>query len=96
LIVQVSDALDNVEMQSLVLAPNPLKANQILYIFNEFTVEERNGLVVELFDILGQCVYAVEPDTYPIAINHLNQTGIYLVRITTGMGTVYQGKILFE
>ena len=67
-----------------------------MYIDNEFTAEEQNGLVVEVFDILAQRVYADVSMNYPIAIEGLTQAGVYVVRITTGIGTIYQGKVLVE
>ena len=96
LIVTVGDAIESIHVESLTMVPNPLKANQTLYITNEFTMEERNGLVVELFDMLGQRVYADVPKGYPITVEGLSQSGLYVVRITTGTGVIYQGKILFE
>ena len=96
LIVNLSDAIDNVMIKDLVMVPNPLRANQTLYILNDFTIEERIGLYVEVFDAKGQRVLIDEPRNYPITIDYLDQSGIYVVRIITGTGTVYTGKILFE
>ena len=36
------------------------------------------------------------PMNYPIAIDGMSQSGLYVVRIMTGTGSIYQGKILFE
>lgn len=96
LVVTLADAIDNLMVQNLIMVPNPLKANQILYIVNDFTMEERIGLYVEVFDAKGQRVFADEPENYPIAIDYLNQSGIYVVRIVTGTGNIYTGKVLFE
>ncbi len=96
LTIILADAIDNVSVTSLSIVPNPLKVNQVLYIDNEFTAEEQNGLVVEVFDILAQRVYADVSMDYPIAIEGLTQAGVYVVRITTGIGTIYQGKVLVE
>lgn len=96
LTITLVDDIDNVVIEALSIVPNPLKVNQILYINNEFTVEERNSLVVEVFDMLGQSVYIDKPMNYPIAIDGMSQSGLYVVRITTGTGSIYQGKILFE
>lgn len=96
LIIKLADALETISVKSLIMAPNPLKSNQTLYITNEFTFEERNGLIVEVFDILGQRLYVDVPMNYPITIDNFSQSGMYLIRITTGIGTIYQGKVLFE
>ena len=96
MVVTLADAIDNLMVQNLIMVPNPLKANQILYIVNDFAMEERIGLYVEVFDAKGQRVFADEPENYPIAIDYLNQSGIYVVRIVTGTGNIYTGKVLFE
>ena len=96
MIITIADALDDVMSQNLVIVPNPLRANQTLYIINDFTAEERIGLFVEMFDISGRRVLFDEPRNYPIAVDYLNQSGIYVVRIVTGTGDVYTGKVLFE
>ena len=96
LTIVLVDAVENVQVGQLTMLPNPLKSNQTLYITNEFTMEERNGLVVEVFDMLGQRVYADVPVVYPITVDGLSQSGVYVVRITTGTGDMYQGKILYE
>jgi hypothetical protein len=96
LIVTMSTGVGIITVQDLVLAPNPVKASETLYVVNDFSLEERNGLRFELFNSMGQCVYVGEPNAYPIAIEGMSQTGIYILRIVTGTGSVYQGKVLFE
>ena len=88
--------LDNLSATSLVLAPNPVKANETLFINADFTAEEAEGLVVEVFNAVGQLVYSERPTIYPIAIEGLTHRGVYLVRITTGNGQVLQGKAIVE
>ena len=96
LIISLPSGLGAITVQDLVLAPNPVKASETLYVINDFSLEERNGLRFELFNSMGQCVYVGEPNAYPIAIEGMSQTGIYILRIVTGTGSVYQGKVLFE
>jgi hypothetical protein len=54
------------------------------------------GLMVEVFDAVGQRVYVSEPTVYPIAIDALSVRGVYLVRITSGNGNIYQSKIVVK
>jgi hypothetical protein len=89
-------ALDNLKATDLTLVPNPVKVNNTLYINAEFTSEEAEGLVVEVFNAIGQLVYSETPTLYPIAIEGLAQRGVYMVRITTGGGQIYQGKVIVE
>ena len=92
----VSVAVDNVVANDLILVPNPVKIDGKLYVQSNFTKEDRNGLVVEVFNSIGQLVYVEEPTAYPIIIEGLNQRGVYLVRITSGRGNIYQSKVVVE
>jgi hypothetical protein len=89
-------AVGNVSAMDLVLVPNPVKSGNTLYVNAEFTKEQTNGLVVEVFNAVGQRVYIDEPYIYPIEITGLIQRGVYLVRITTGDGKMYQSKVVVE
>ncbi len=89
-------AVDNLMSREIVLAPNPVNATQTLFVNAEFTADEMNGLVVEVFNAIGQRVYADKPAIYPIEIKGLTQQGVYMVRITAGNGNVYKGKVIVE
>jgi chitodextrinase len=89
-------AVGNVSAMDLVLVPNPVKSGNTLYVNAEFTKEQTSGLVVEVFNAVGQRVYIDEPYIYPIEITGLIQRGVYLVRITTGDGKMYQSKVVVE
>ena len=94
--VETGIAINNVNMIDLVLVPNPVKAEDVFLVQTDFTTEEMSGLVVEMFDAIGQCVYTSEPTIYPIAIEALSVRGVYLVRITSGSGNIYQSKIVVK
>ena len=96
LIVEKGTAVDVVRNFDLIVVPNPVVANHTLYINADFTVEEREGLMVEVFNSVGQCIYVDTPNIYPIEINGLNITGVYVVRVVTGDGKSYQGKVIVE
>ncbi len=89
-------AVDNIDANTLIMYPNPVSANTTLYVSAEFTSEEREGLYVEVFNAIGQRVYVDTPSIYPVQINGLSERGIYMVRITTGTGKLYQGKVLVK
>ena len=50
--------------------------------------------MVEVFNSIGQRVYMDTPSIYPIEINALNDSGVYVVRVVTGNGKSYQDKII--
>ena len=89
-------AMNNVNLTELVLVPNPVKADNAFLVQTDFTTEEMLGLMVEVFDAVGQRVYVSEPTVYPIAIDALSVRGVYLVRITSGNGNIYQSKIVVK
>ena len=88
--------IDNVRILDLLLIPNPVKTDQILHVGGEFTIEEQNGLVIEIYDAIGQRVYYDIPKYYPLQLSGLIQRGVYLVKVTTGNGSQYQGKVIVE
>jgi hypothetical protein len=96
LVVQLADAVENVEALDLILVPNPVKANNTLYVEAEFTVNERKDMLVEVFNAVGQRVIVDTPTVYPVEINGLSERGVYIVRIVTGDGNVYQGKVVVQ
>ena len=96
LIVELADALVDVMATDLILYPNPVNTAETLYIDAEFTTSEREGLSVEVFNTVGQIVYTSTPIQYPIAIEGLKDSGVYIVRVQTGDGNIYQGKVIVK
>ena len=88
--------LENAELVELVLTPNPVQVGEELLINATFSAEELEGMVVEVFNSVGQCVYTSQPVVAPIAINGLPQAGVYMVNITTASGGRYQGKVIVK
>lgn len=96
LTIVLADAVESVDFIDLMLVPNPLTVNSTLYINAEFSASEREGLVVEVFNSVGQIIYRDEPTEYPITVAGLNQRGLYIVRILTAEGKSYSGKVIVE
>ena len=96
LIVEVADAIDYVRTKDLILVPNPVNANNTLFIEAEFTVEERDGMAVEVFNSIGQRVFVDTSVASPIMIDGLTERGVYIVRVITGTGFIYQGKVIVK
>ena len=96
LTIKKGTPVEDVNVFDLIMVPNPLKANSTLFINADFTVEEREGLVVEVFNAVGQRIYVEIPTIYPIAVEGLNTTGVYVVRVITGNGKYYLDKVIVE
>ena len=96
LIVDVADAIDNVNTTDLTLIPNPVKANNTLYVEADFSSSERKDMLIEVFNAVGQRVFVDTPVTESIQITGLNESGVYVVRVITGTGAVYQGKVVVQ
>ena len=94
--MELADAIDNVNTVDLVMIPNPVAVNGTIYINAEFSAEERDGMRVEVFNAIGQCVYVDTPSIYPIEIGGLQERGMYIVRIVTGNGKCYSDKLIVE
>ena len=76
--------------------PNPVKVDGKLLVQANFTAEDKKGMVVEVFNSVGQLVHVERPIVYPITIEGLNHRGVYLVRVTSGNGDIYQSKVVVE
>ena len=92
----VETALDDVNAMDLVIVPNPIGSDENAVVKYEWSAEEQDGLMVEIINSLGQRVDVFEPKTYPIVLPRVGDAGVYYVRITTGVGSVYVGKLIVE
>ena len=96
LVVELANAIENLKVKDLVLVPNPVDANNTLFVEAEFTAEEHNDMLVEVFNSIGQRVFVERPISSPIMIDGLTERGIYIVRIITGNGSIHQGKVIVK
>ena len=62
----------------------------------EFTAEEQYGLRVEVVNSVGQIISMQYPSHYPIAISGIDVSGLYYIRIVTGTGDLYVGKLIVK
>ena len=92
----VETALEDVNVTDLVIVPNPIRVDDSAVVEYEWSDEEQEGLRVEIMNSLGQIVDVFEPKSYPIVLPRVGGVGIYYVRITTGVGSVYVGKLIVE
>ena len=96
LIIELVDAVEDVMKTNLILHPNPVKIKETLYIEADFIVSEQQGLLVEVFNAVGQKVLSTMPKQYPIQLKGLDERGVYIISIQTVDGNVYQGKVIVK
>ena len=78
----------------LVVAPNPIRSGENTYVNRSWTLEEQKDLRIEVIDARGEVLVCDYPTEYPIVIGGLNLRGVYLIRIVSGTGDVYVGKLV--
>lgn len=88
--------VDNVYALPLLIAPNPVRGGESTFVDRTWTAEERKGLTVEILNSVGQIVRSEQPMIYPIEIRTLNVSGIYYIRILSGTGELYVGKLIVK
>lgn len=97
LYVGETTGVDNVyAVNTLVFTPNPINAGETVTVEGDFSDEQLSGMVVDVYGTTGALAQRFYPDTTPITISGLNVSGVYVVRITDGIGEVYIGKIIVK
>lgn len=94
LTLQVGTDVDNVYALPLVIAPNPILGGEVTYVNRTWTAEEQRGLTLEIVNAMGQIIMVDQPQRYPIAIEGIDVRGVYIVRIISGTGDTYIGRIV--
>lgn len=84
---------DNREMY---ITPNPVKVGSEVTLDIDLTDEERDGMTVNVYNAAGALVKSMTPGAGDIKVNCYFSPGIYVVRLTTGTGLNYQGKIIVQ
>ncbi|MGM9795716.1 MAG: fibronectin type III domain-containing protein [Candidatus Aphodosoma sp.] len=96
LTLNVTTDVDNAYALPIVVAPNPVYGGQSTFVNREWTAEEQNGMRVEVINAVGQVVNIFTPATYPVEVNGLTVSGVYYIRITSGAGDVYIGRLVVK
>lgn len=96
LTLEVETALENMYVLDLVIAPNPINGSDITYVNREWTIEEQRDLHIEVVDAMGRIVVHDQPKEFPIAIKNISISGVYLVKIVSGTGDVYIGRLIVK
>ena len=51
---------------------------------------------VEVLNAVGQVVDIFTPATFPIEVGGINVSGTYIIRVTSGTGDVYIGRLIVK
>lgn len=96
LILTVGTGVDDSYVLPVVIAPNPILGGQSTFVNREWTMEEQNGMRVEILNSVGMLMKEFTPATFPIEINGINVAGVYIIRITSGTGETYIGRLVVK
>ncbi len=88
--------VNTVEMQSLVLAPNPIDVLGYATIHRDWTSKEQDGMIMEVLDAVGRLIISTDVTEFPIKVGGIAERGMYQVRITTGTNEVYVSKLIVK
>ena len=90
-----SVGIENNKLSDLILYPNPVQAGDVINIEGDFTIEELDGMYIEVYTMLGSCIYSSQSTSLNTRLSIENR-GLYIVRVIAGNGTIYQGKIIVK
>lgn len=96
LTLEVITSADNSFIIPMVVAPNPIRGGEVTYLVKEWTDEEKAGMTVEVLNSVGQRLMMFKPNSYPISIDGIYTAGVYHIRVISGTGDVYIGKLIVK
>lgn len=88
-------ALKTTFVNSLAVAPNPVKAGESVKVLSSFTAQQMQNLVVEVFDATGMLISRQQPTAEPIYVEPLPTAGVYMIRVIAN-GEIYQTKVVAQ
>ena len=96
LFVKEPVGLVQVSNSEFTLYPNPVKRYGEVMLDGNFTEIEIKGMVVEVYNSLGQSVKTIRPVSMPVRIEGFDAAGVYIVRVTTSDNRVVYGKVIVK
>ncbi|MGM9794824.1 MAG: T9SS type A sorting domain-containing protein, partial [Candidatus Aphodosoma sp.] len=94
LTLNVTTPVDNAYALPIVVAPNPVYGGQSTFVNREWTAAEQTGMRVEVLNSVGQVVEVFTPTSFPIEVEGIYVSGVYYIRVTTGTGDIYLGRLV--
>ena len=83
-----------VNAHTISIIPNPVAAGQSAVIEYYFSESDKQGLYVDIYDNVGLLYYHIEPTTYPIVLPSNLAAGIYNIKVVTGLGQIFNVKLI--
>ena len=83
-----------VNAHTISIIPNPVAAGQSAVIEYYFSESDKQGLYVDIYDNVGLLYYHIEPTTYPIVLPSNLAVGIYNIKVVTGLGQIFNVKLI--
>ena len=83
-----------VNEHTISIIPNPVAAGQSAVIEYYFSESDKQGLYVDIYDNVGLLYYHIEPTTYPIVLPSNLAVGIYNIKVVTGLGQIFNVKLI--
>ena len=94
--LEVVTGIENSYLIPIVVAPNPIRGDEVTYLLKEWTEDEKAGMTVEVLTTVGQQLVIFKPTIYPITIEGISTAGVYHIRVISGTGDVYIGKLIVK
>ena len=94
--LEVVTGIENSYLIPIVVAPNPIRGGEVTYLLKEWTEDEKAGMTVEVLTTVGQQLMIFKPTVYPITIEGISTAGVYHIRVISGTGDVYIGKLIVK
>lgn len=92
----VTTDVDNSYVLPLVVAPNPVLGGQSTFVNREWTMEEQQGMRVQVFNAIGEEIDVFVPSQFPVEVGGIYTSGIYYIRVTSGTGDIYLGRLVVK
>lgn len=92
----VSTGVEYLNINPLIIIPNPVLQGEVLILLNPWTDEDVLEIKVEVFDAMGKIVYSDTPKSKPISIPGVIVSGVYTVRVTLLSGQVYVSRLVVK
>lgn len=80
-VYQKEEAIPSVQAQSLLIAPNPVKAGEPIQVLTSFTADELANAHIEIVSATSALVYVQHGADEPFILPGLPISGVYVVRI---------------
>ncbi|MFT3752969.1 MAG: BNR-4 repeat-containing protein [Paludibacter sp.] len=93
---ETSTGVKLLQISALALYPNPVLRNEDIQLSCNLGTDDLKSLKAEIINSLGETIDVIHPTAVPLKISGIGQSGIYLVRLVSGAGRIYTGKLFVK